>query len=187
MANVNYNKGVSLFYTNAQNESTPLSVVSLGYQSSVVDTNYELWGASTPVYIDGLTEFLNLTYRAIDIGETYYQILNIPVAASGAPAPSLPGPPEPYTTPKGFDRDITDFLTVKKGSEAELAYFRMFENIEPAIEGALPGTVVAAKSGPSYEQKIPDYEYNWVRDSSLTMEVVEMLYAAATRRKSKNL
>jgi glucoamylase len=41
------------------------------------------------------------------------------------------------------------------------------------------GIVVAARSGPSYDQKIPDYEYNWVRDASLTMDVVETLYAAA--------
>jgi glucoamylase len=41
------------------------------------------------------------------------------------------------------------------------------------------GIVVAARSGPSYDQKLPDYEYNWVRDASLTMDVVETLYAAA--------
>ncbi|KAK6404842.1 hypothetical protein LTR95_018827, partial [Oleoguttula sp. CCFEE 5521] len=46
--NVNYNKVVSLYYTNAQNQSTPLSVVSLGYQNSIANTNYETWGANTP-------------------------------------------------------------------------------------------------------------------------------------------
>ncbi len=45
--------------------------------------------------------------------------------------------------------------------------------------------MVAARSGPSYPQKIPDYEYNWVRDESLTMNVVETLYAAATNKKAK--
>ena len=45
--------------------------------------------------------------------------------------------------------------------------------------------MVAARSGPSYPQKIPDYEYNWVRDESLTMDVVRMLYAAASKKKSR--
>ena len=39
---------------------------------------------------------------------------------------------------------------------------------------------MAARSGPSYQQTDPDYEYNWVRDASLTMDVVQSLYSAAT-------
>ncbi|KAK6428167.1 hypothetical protein LTR95_015689 [Oleoguttula sp. CCFEE 5521] len=58
----------------------------------------------------------------------------------------------------------------------------MFLNIQPAIPGAVNGVVVAARSGPSYDQKDPDYEYDWVRDSSLTMEVVNTLYAAASKK-----
>ena len=33
----------------------------------------------------------------------------------------------------------------------------------------------------SYPQTDPDYEYSWVRDSSLTMDVVQMFYSAATK------
>ncbi|KAK6434864.1 hypothetical protein LTR95_008952 [Oleoguttula sp. CCFEE 5521] len=182
--NVNYNKVVSLYYTNAQNQSTPLSVISLGYQNSIANTNYETWGANTPVYIDGVTELLNLTYQAVDIGQTYTQILDLAVTASGPPAPTLPSPPKPYATPNDFQNTITKWLAVEDGSESEIAFTRMFLNIQPAIPGAVNGTVVAARSGPSYDQKEPDYEYDWVRDSSLTMEVVNTLYAAAPKKTS---
>ncbi|GAB7358770.1 hypothetical protein MBLNU230_g3996t1 [Neophaeotheca triangularis] len=169
IANVNYNKAVNLYYTNRQDESTPLSVVGLNYRSSIGDDNtWELWGSSTPIYIDGITELLNITYRAVDIGQTYSEQLGFQVEASGAPEPSLPSPPAPYASPS-----------------ADLSLAKMFVNINPAIGGADLGTVVAARSGPSYDQKTPDYEYCWVRDASLTMEVVEMLYAAATSSDAK--
>ena len=45
--------------------------------------------------------------------------------------------------------------------------------------------MVAAQSGPTYPQTNPDYEYNWVRDASLTMDVVESLYGAATNTTAK--
>lgn len=206
IANVNYNKIVNLYYTNRQNESTPLSVISLNYQSSIgSDGAWEFWGANTPVYIDGITELLNITYQATDIGETYHQILNIEVEATGAPEPSLPEPPAPYARPQGFGDDITAFLSPESnsGSEALTAFDRMFLNINPAIDGAAKGlitsplldrihsltflgVVVAARSGPSYDQKIPDYEYNWVRDASLTMDVVYKLYAAATKKNARS-
>lgn len=175
---------MNLYYTDRQGESTPLSIVGLDYQSSIGnDSTWESWGANTPIYIDGITELLNLTYQAVDLGETYVQQLNLPVEASGAPEPSLPSPPAPYAAPSGFSRDITRWLRPNpSGSQADLSLERMFVNINPAIDGADNGTVVAARSGPSYEQEIPDYEYNWVRDAALTMEVVERLYAAATDR-----
>jgi len=129
IANVNYNKVVSLYYTNAQNISTPLSVVTFGYTSSIGDGSWELWSTSTPVYIDGITELLNLTYQAIDIGQTYVQTLDLPVNATGPPAPTLPSPPAPYASPKGFGDDITSWLAISNGSEAEIAFQRMFLNI----------------------------------------------------------
>ena len=184
---MDYNKVVSLYYTDSQGQSTPLSVVTLNYQSSLAG-NFELWSSSTPIFIDGITKLLNLTFQATDIGQTYNQILNLPVNATGAPAPTLPGPPAPYATPKGFGDDITSWLSINIASEAETAFARMFLNINPAVPGAAEGTVVAARSGPSYtagDIEYPDYEYNWVRDASLTMDVVQMLYAAATKAKAK--
>ena len=115
----------------------------------------ELWTTSTPLYIDGITELLNLTYIASDIGETYVQTLNLPVNASGAAAPTLASPPAPYATPKGFGADITHWLSVNVGSEAETAFTRMFLNINPDVDGAAEGTVVAARSGPTYTQTNP--------------------------------
>lgn len=180
-----YDKLVTLYYTNRQDKTTPLSVVSLEYDSTLPDSNWEYWGAYTPIYIDGIKHFLNLTYEDIDTGNTYVQQLNLPVHASGAPEPSLPSPPAPYAAPRGFGDDITDYLAVSRGSEAETAHSRMFLNINPAISDAVNGTVVAARSGPSYSQKLPDYEYNWVRDASLTMDVVQELYSAATDTTAK--
>lgn len=160
-------------------------MVNLGYSSSVPDTNYEIWSTFTPVWIDGIHQLLNMTYQATDIGDVYSQQLNKQVNASGAPPPTLASPPAPYATPTGLAGDIDAFLAVSDASQAGIALARMFLNINPAIEGDAPGTVVAARSGPSYAQTDPDYEYNWVRDSSLTMDVVETLYAAASNATAK--
>lgn len=43
IANVNYNKVVTLYYTNRQDESTPLSSLTFGYSSSIGDGSWELW------------------------------------------------------------------------------------------------------------------------------------------------
>lgn len=180
IANVNYNKKVTLYFTNRQNVSTFLTSVALGYNSSIENTNFEYWSASTPVYIDGITQLLNLTYQATDIGQTYVQQLNIPVEASGDAPPVPAAAPSPYATPSGFSDDITNWLLPQDGSQAAFAKTHMFQNINPDIDGAVPGTVVAARSGPSFDQKLPDYEYDWVRDSSLTMGVVRALYNAST-------
>ncbi|KEQ62318.1 glucoamylase precursor [Aureobasidium melanogenum CBS 110374] len=179
IANVNYNKVVTLYYTDSQGVSTPLTSVSLGYNSSIPDTNYEFWSANTPVYLDGLTELLNLTYQATDIGQTYVQQLQLAVKASGSPPPAPAAIPSPYASPSGFSDDITAWLAPSNGSQADFSKTHMFLNINPDIDGAVKGTVVAARSGPSYDQKLPDYEYDWVRDSSLTMDVVQSLYAAS--------
>ena len=88
--------------------------------------------------------------------------------ASGATASS----PTPYASPKGFSQDITNWLAATNTSQAGLSKNKMFANIN--IPGAAPGTVIA---GQSYSE--PDYAYNWVRDSSLTFEVVVSLYKAA--------
>lgn len=180
IANVNYNKVVTLYYTDSQGVSTPLTSLALGYNSSIANTNYEFWSANTPVYLDGITELLNLTYVAKDIGQTYVQQLQLPVKASGNSPPAPAAIPAPYATPNGFSDDITSWLAPTNGSQADFSKTRMFLNINPDIDGAAKGTVVAARSGPSYDQKLPDYEYDWVRDSSLTMDVVRSMYAAST-------
>ncbi|KAF2769099.1 glucoamylase precursor, partial [Teratosphaeria nubilosa] len=186
IANLDYNKVVTLYYTNRQNESTPLSSLTFAYSGPIAGTNWELWTASTAVYIDGITELLNITYQATDIGQTYVQTLNLPVEATGASEPTLPAPPAPYATPEGFSDDITAWLAVNSTGELETAFQRMFLNINPAVAGAAKGIVVAARSGPYYDQTDPDYAYNWVRDASLTMDVVRMLYAAATNAHAKS-
>ena len=185
ISNDDYDKVVTLYYTNAAGKATALSSNTLNYVSSISGTNFELWSSSTPIYYDGIQELLNITYQATDIGETYDQVLNKMVTASGAPAPTKSSPPAPYATPLGFADDVTEFLAVTPHSESETALQRMFLNINPAIQGAAQGVVVAARSGPSYSQTNPDYEYNWVRDSSLTMDVVQKLYTAATNTKAK--
>lgn len=63
----------------------------------------------------------------------------------------------------------------------ETSFTKMFANINPGLDSIVNGVVVAGRSGSLFnDSKIPDYSYNWVRDSSLTMEVVQTLYAAAT-------
>lgn len=172
--NVNYNKIVTLYYTNGAGAQNPLTAITLGYQSSIPNTNYELWTATDiPVYIDGITELLNITYQALDIKQVYYQVLDENVVASGDPAPAPASPPAPYATPLGKYQDITKWLAPAASSEAGIAKARMFNNIN--IPGAALGTVIAAQS-----YTAPNYAYNWVRDSSLTMDVVVSFYDAAT-------
>lgn len=183
--NDNYNKIVTVFYTDGTNQSTPLSSIGLNYISSIDDSGWEFWGSTTPVWIDGISELLNITYEATDIGQTYDEILDQVVTASGPPASTLPAPPAPYATPTGFSDDITSFLAVSSGSEAEIALTRMFLNINPDVSGAAAGVVVAGQSGPTYPSTDPNYEYNWVRDSSLTMDVVYALYNAADNSSAK--
>lgn len=179
--NLAYNKKVTVYYTNAQGQSTPLTSIGLGYDSSISNTNYELWTSSTPVYIDGIQQLLNITYDVVDNNEEYSQQLNKKVIASGKPAPTLPSPPKPYATPKGFSDDITNFLANTASSQVGASFTKMFRNINPAVAGAVDGVVVAGRSGPSFESHITDYEYDWVRDSSLTMEVVQQLYDASSK------
>ncbi|OZJ02834.1 hypothetical protein BZG36_04351 [Bifiguratus adelaidae] len=172
--NLCYNKVVNLYYTNGNNVSTPLSVISLGYQEEIPGTNYgwEFWTANAPVYVDGIDELLNVTYHAVDIGQTYYQILNDPVTASGAPIPTPPAPPKPYASPSTVGSDITTWLSPSGNSETVLSKRFMFNSIN--VPGAANGTVIAAQS-----YTAPDYAYNWVRDASLTMDVVNTFYAAS--------
>lgn len=170
--NLDYDKIVTLYYTNAQGVSTPLSALGFGYYSSIPNTNWEIWGTSTPdVNLDGITTLLNITYMATDIGQTYVQQLNIPIVSSG-PVPTSASPPLPYASPTGFADDITQWLAPVPGSEAALAKTLMLRNIN--VPGAANGTVIAAQS---YTD--PDYAYDWVRDSSLTMDVVQSFYASS--------
>jgi len=152
-----------LYYTNAAGVQNPLTAITLGYQSSIPNTNYEFWTATDiPVYIDGISELLNITYQALDIKQVYYQVLDEKVVASGDPAPGPASPPAPYATPLGKAKDITQWLAPVANSEAGIAKSRMFNNIN--VPGAALGTVIAAQS-----YTAPNYAYNWVRDSSLTM------------------
>ena len=177
--NIDYDKIVDVYYTNAQNESTPLSVVSLSYNQSIVNTNWEYWSASAPVYVDGITELINITYAATDVNQFYSQQLGISVVSSGIPRPSPAGPPTPYATPSGLADDITTYLTVTNSSQAALSKTLMFANID--VSSAANGTVIAAQSYTN-----PDYAYNWVRDASLTMDVVQQLYAASSSSNAQN-
>lgn len=85
----------------------------------------------------------------------------------------------------GVGEDVTAFLAVAAGSQLDTSFKKMFVNINPAVKEAASGVVVAGRSGPPFDSKLPDYAYNWVRDASLTMEVVQKLYAAATNTTAK--
>jgi len=180
VANIDYDKIVQVYFANGQNESTPLSVIGLGFVEFVPGNDYwQFWSSSTSVYIDGITELINITYAATDINQFYYEILDIPVVATGNPIPPPATPPTPYATPKGLAVDITEYLAPSNNSEASLAKVLLFNNID--VPGAANGTIIAAQSYVS-----PNYAYNWVRDSSLTMDVVQQLYAAASTSPARN-
>ena len=141
---MDYDKIVELYYTNADNVNTALTVIQLNYQESVPNTDWELWFASTPdVYLDGISSFTNLTYQATDVGQQFSQPLTQTVTASG-PAPTTSTIPAPYASPTGFASDIADWLSPTSGSQAANAKSYMFTNIE--VSGAANGTVIAAQS-----------------------------------------
>lgn len=79
----------------------------------------------------------------------------------------------PYASPTGFSNDITSYLAASDESQAGLSRQLLFDNIY--VRDSANGTVIAAQS---YSN--PNYAYNWVRDASLTMDVVQTLYSAAT-------
>jgi len=143
--NLCYNKLVTLYYADKSGASTPLSAVQLNYQSSVSNTNYELWSSSTPyVNLDGISKLLNITFNAVDNNQNFVQDLrNITVNASG-PKPTSTSIPPPYATPTGFGKDVTNYLAAARGGEAANAKTFMFNNIE--VTGAAVGTIVAAQS-----------------------------------------
>lgn len=66
--NLAYNKQVTLYYTDREGNGTPLSLIGLGYEGSINGTNYELWSSSSPAYVDGVQELLNLTIVYSDLG-----------------------------------------------------------------------------------------------------------------------
>ncbi|KAL9093977.1 MAG: hypothetical protein Q9165_003647 [Trypethelium subeluteriae] len=175
--NLDYDKAVTLYYTNGTNVSTPLNTASLGYISDAPGASgWEIWGSNdTEAHFDGATQLLNLTYAATDIGQTYSEQLGLPVAASGVLAPSDLPAPKSYASPSGLSQDITSWLAPSGGNASEVVNAKnlMFANVN--TPGAANGTVIAAQSAVN-----PDYAYNWVRDSSLTMDVVYQLYNAAT-------
>lgn len=169
---------VYLWYTDRNDESSPLAGVSLSLLSAVgTDGEWQIWGASTPIEVGGITELLNITYEANGIGKTYHQILNIPISGGNGPPPTAASPPQSYASPRGLSTDISEYLAPQDGSEAAVALARLFLNINPPIAGAAKGVAVAARSGPSFPMQEPNYEYVWVRDTSLAMNVVQQLYA----------
>jgi glucoamylase len=87
--------------------------------------------------------------------------------------------PIPYATPTGFSDDITAYFSPSNVSRVYTAKTLMFANIN--VPGSANGTVIAAQS---YSN--PNYAYHWVRDASLTMDVVQSLYAAATSQTAKD-
>lgn len=86
----------------------------------------------------------------------------------------------PYAAPTALGQDISSWLQGLAGSQIAFSKLTMFSNINPDLPNTAKGTVVAAKSGPSYASTSPDYQYNWVRDSSLTFDVVNKMYKATT-------
>jgi len=186
VANLDYDKVVTLYYTNYQDQDTRLGGMELSYESSIGSDGYwQYWSVNGPVFMTGIAELLNITYQATDIGKTYFELLNIKVGPYIGPTPELFDLLPPYTTFEGFAKDIDHYLGLSHDAETAVCMDNMFRNIDPTIPGDYPGTVVAGRCGPLYPQKLPDYTYNWVRDSSLTFDVVKSLYQAATDKKMK--
>ncbi|KAB8556618.1 hypothetical protein FH972_025655 [Carpinus fangiana] len=171
--NTNYNKIVRLYYTNSNGVVTPLSILQLGYAGDVPGASgWENWIASAQyANLDGVQRLVNITYQDLDAPRDYSQILNEAVTASG-PTPTTSSIPRPYATPSGFAGDITNYTLPNAASHVGVAKSKLFANVFPN------GTVIAAQSFVA-----PDYAFDWVRDSSLTFDVIEQFYEAASGEK----
>ena len=172
--NVDYDKLVNLYYTNGAGQVTSRTQLQLNYFSSIGGTNFEYWGATADdTYLDGISTFVNLTFKATDINKVYMQTLSTKVQPSGAAPPNKRGAPVPYASPAALGSDIDTYLGAVSTSQAAFSKNLLFKNIN--VNGSANGTVIAAQSYSS-----PNYAYNWVRDASLTMDVVATLYGGAT-------
>nr|P42042.1 RecName: Full=Glucoamylase; AltName: Full=1,4-alpha-D-glucan glucohydrolase; AltName: Full=Glucan 1,4-alpha-glucosidase; Flags: Precursor [Blastobotrys adeninivorans]CAA86997.1 glucoamylase precursor [Blastobotrys adeninivorans] len=181
--NLSYDKLVTLYWTNADNKSTPLNAGSLDYvKAASDDQSWELWSLNVTTVPDGVDALLNITYVAASIGKTNSQQLNVQVEATGdpIPTPQIPTIYKPYASPSDFSDDITNWLKPSNDSQTGIAKSFLFNNIN--IPGAAPGTVIAAQS---YSE--PDYAYTWVRDASLVMDVVNRLYSSAKSEEKRQL
>lgn len=181
--NLDYNKIVTLYWTDSYNKSTPLNEATMDYVKFVDDSqSWELWSLNVSTIPGGVNVLLNITFEATDIGETYSQELNIQVEATGAPIPTpqIPKIYTPYAAPSGFSDDITCWIKPWKYSEAGIAKTLMFRNINFALANAANGTVIAAQS-----YFYPDYAYMWVRDASMVMDIVSKLYASCTSQQMR--
>lgn len=178
--NTSYRKEITLYFSNRLNITNPLTTLALRYHSDVPDTKYEYWNAAESIYLDGVDRLLNLTYHAADKRETFTQILNIDVTPSGKKEPRPPTPPKPYASPMGLQKDITQFFSLTINAQTAKSKSAFFANIHPDLPGVADGTVVAARSGPSFPQKDPNYEYDWVRDAALVLDTVVQFYNSTT-------
>lgn len=138
---MSYSKLLNVYYTDAEGEATPLTVIPLGYGSDVSGSaGWENWFASVPyVYLDGISQIVNVTYQNTDAGTTYTATPNVSVVASG-PTPTTSTIPAAYASPTGFAADIDSYIAATSASYAGAAKTLLFNNV------FTNGTVVAAQS-----------------------------------------
>ncbi|CCH42734.1 Glucoamylase [Wickerhamomyces ciferrii] len=179
--NDGYDKTVFLYYTNKDEQSTPLTALAASHAEGLED-DWELWTTSTKIFQEeGLDTLLNVTFNSINTGDVYSQQLNIKVEQTD-PQEDSESAPEPKIQPSGLGEDIDDWLNAQSvDSQIYKAKSRVFDNI--GVEGSVPGLVIASPSHGENSDN-PDYFYHWIRDAGLTYDAIFKLYEALPDRES---
>ncbi|KAJ3112308.1 glycoside hydrolase 15 protein, partial [Phlyctochytrium bullatum] len=127
------------------------------YGSGPYQSNFEVWKFYCPHPANATQAEFYVSYSTS--GNTH---------TDGTPeAPKVAKKVAPWKLTKGFQRDISHFFQ----RNAPRAKRYMLENISP--KNASRGAVVAA---PAKQSRNQNYFYHWIRDASLTMNVVNELY-----------
>ncbi|KAJ3210433.1 glycoside hydrolase 15 protein [Dinochytrium kinnereticum] len=154
LKNLGFQKSVTINYedTTGSWENSCSAV----YGSGPYQSNFEVWKFNCPISEKGIKKFY-VKYTAS--GTDYFDSND----GANYNATLLPA----WKVTKGFQRDISHFFQRNQPRAARY----MLANISP--KEASKGVVVAA---PRKQSRNQNYFFHWIRDASLTMDVVNELY-----------
>ncbi|KAJ3104162.1 glycoside hydrolase 15 protein, partial [Phlyctochytrium planicorne] len=165
LRNLGFQKNVQVIYKDKKGDFT--NSCKAVYGSGPYQSNFETWKFNCLIPAAGI-EQLYVKYTAG--GNDYYD-------SNGAFNYNVTQE-KPWKFTKGFQRDISHFFQRNMPRAARY----MLENISPA--GTNRGVVVAA---PKKQARNQNYFYHWIRDASLTMDVVRELYKRGDKSLERSL
>ncbi|KAI8847041.1 Six-hairpin glycosidase-like protein [Chytridium lagenaria] len=157
LKNLGFTKTVDVNWQDKNGTWAATNTCKAVYGSGPYQSNFEVWK-------------FTCTVPASASGTEYYD------SNGGGNYPVTPL--APFKSTKGFQRDISHFFQRNQPRAAKY----MLANISPALTSR--GVVVAA---PLKQSRNQNYFYHWIRDASLTMDVVNELYKRGDKAREKDL